>query len=92
MKNTYIHKHPTKGKNSYYILNFNFSGFSGKKGTELEKEFNDKIYESIHKCIHKYHFDAHIDKNVSAARMLSRFISQLHTYLKEHKLYVIIDE
>lgn len=91
-KDTYIHKHPTKERNSYYILNFNFSGFSNKKGEQLEKEFDDKVREAIKNCIEKYHFQVKVRENTSAARMFSNFISEMQYKEREGDFYVIIDE
>lgn len=89
---TYIHANPTKERNSYYILNFNFSGFSNKRGEELEKEFDDKVREAIENCIEKYDFPVKVRENISAARMLSNFISQMQHKERIGDFYVIIDE
>lgn len=91
-KDTYIHEHPTKEKNSYYILSFNFAGFTGKQGKELEQEFNEKVREGIKNCIEKYQFPVNVRENASAARALSRFISEMQYKVKDGYFYVIIDE
>lgn len=91
-KGTYIYDHPTQEKNSYYILNFNFSGFTGKISTELEKEFNIKVLKSIQACASKYKFQVELLKDMSAAQILGGFISDIQTQLQGKRLYVIIDE
>lgn len=91
-KGTYIHDFPTKEKNSYYILNFNFSGFTGRRSCDLEKEFNMKVLKSIQACISKYGFQIELLTTMSAAQILGGFISDVQMQLKGKRLYVIIDE
>lgn len=41
--NTYIGKNPTKEKNSYHILNFNFSGLRTDNKEALEESFTEVV-------------------------------------------------
>lgn len=91
-KDTYIGKHPTQLHNSYYILKFNFSGFSQMQGKDLEEEFKEKVKKAIELCIQRYGFNIELTKHMSAARLLSGFLSDVQTQLHGHKLYVIVDE
>lgn len=91
-KDTYIHEHPTKEKNSYYVLTFNFSGLTGKQGTALEEEFNEKVYKTIKEFKNSYGFDTEISKHLSAASMLNGLLSDIQIQLNGHDIYVIIDE
>lgn len=91
-KNTYIHEHPTKNRNAYYVLKFNFSGLTGKHGKELETEFSMKVLDSLRKFISYYNIDIMLLENNSAARILSRFFVDVEPYLKDRKIYFLIDE
>ena len=52
--NTYIGENPTKSKNSYHILRFNFSGISTNTVEEAIKGFKNSTIESIKLFIAKY--------------------------------------
>ena len=91
-QNTYIHEHPTKNRNAYYVLKFNFSGLTGKHGKELETEFSMKVLDSLRKFISYYDIDIMLLEHNSTARILSRFFVDVEPYLKNRKIYVLIDE
>ena len=64
-KDTYVYKHPTKEKNSYYILKFDFSGLTTTGGFEkIEKEFlkgrDDAGRNSLSKINSRYMFPEYI--------------------------------
>lgn len=86
-KDTYIGNHPTKEKNSYYILRFDFSGLNTNSVEMLEKEFSDRVYDTCIRFYKDYHIQQELEKR-SAAGILSQFLTML-----DHKpVYVIIDE
>lgn len=93
-KDTYVYNNPTKNKNNYYILKFDFSGiFSGEKESfDLEKEFKNTIKQSIEIFNKKYLTKIDVDFNNSPNGMLGEFITKFNSLNLEHKLYIIIDE
>ena len=54
--NTYIGKNPTKLKNSYHILRFNFSGIDTTNEETTIKGFKNKVASSIKLFVEKYGF------------------------------------
>ena len=89
---TYIHKHPTEKKNQYYVLKFNFAGLGNKQGDNLLTEFNMKVCDALYVFKEYYNIDVPILENVSASRTISRFFAQIHSSLKDKKIYTVIDE
>src|SRR5699024_2622609 len=55
--NTYIGKNPTKLKNSYYILKFNFSGINTSDEETTMQGFKRKVASSIRLFVDKYGLD-----------------------------------
>ena len=55
--NTYIGENPTKSKNSYHILRFNFSGISTNTVEEAIKGFREKVDLGIDRFVNKYGID-----------------------------------
>jgi hypothetical protein len=51
--NTYIGQHPTKEKNSYYVLKFNFSKLNTESKDTLEESFLRTINKSFRDFVHK---------------------------------------
>ena len=94
-KGLYIYDHPTEKKNSYYILNFNFSGMNvsdGKTLEEIEEAFNDKVYIACREFAKKYELEIKLNEDKNAAITLVDLLSQFKRLKKEHKIYIIIDE
>lgn len=89
---TYIHEQPTEKKNQYYVLKFNFAGLGNKQGDNLETEFNMKVCDALYVFKEYYTIDVPILENVSASRTISRFFAQIHSSLKDKKIYIVIDE
>lgn len=89
---TYIHEHPTEKKNQYYVLKFNFAGLGNKQGDNLQTEFNMKVCDALYVYKEYYNIDVPILENVSASRTISRFFAQIHSSLKDKKIYIVIDE
>ena len=89
---TYIGKNPTKLKNSYYILKFNFSGINTKDDETTMEGFKEKVIDAIQRFISKYELDFYINPELSTEGLLGSLITAFETQKREEKLYVIIDE
>ena len=56
-KDTYIGKNPTKQKNKYHILKFNFSGIDTSDVASTLNGFKNKVASSIRVFVEKYGMD-----------------------------------
>ncbi len=94
-KGLYIYENPTKKKNSYYILKFNFSGMNisgNKTESEIEKSFNEKVILGCTDFVNKYNFDIEIKKELNAAGILANLLQDFKSFEKPNKIYIIVDE
>ena len=93
-KDTYVYDNPTKNKNNYYILKFDFSGISSneKEIKDLEKEFTNRLIQGIEVFNKKYSTKVEVDSNNSPNGILGEFITKFNSLCLNHKLYIIIDE
>ena len=93
-KSTYIYNHPTKNKNNYYILKFDFSGMSNYDGSleDLIHKFNMILCVSINNFLDYYDLKYEIKDDLSPAEVLMCFLSFFKSLKLEKKLYIIIDE
>lgn len=94
-KGLYVYEHPTPYKNSYYVLQFNFSGIDVseyKSLDEIEKSFNNKIQDSLGKFISLNNLGITFDKTRTAAGMLSEVLTKFSELHKENNIYIMIDE
>ena len=75
-KDTYVFNNPTKNKNNYYILKFDFSGMTtaDKEKQDLEREFKNKIVSAIFKFNEHYSVDIQVDMNNTPNGMLLEFL------------------
>ena len=89
---TYIGKNPTRLKNSYYILRFNFSGIDTTNEETTMQGFKDKVVSSINIFIKKYNLDFFINENDSSEGILNNLLKAFYLQKNNEKLYVIIDE
>ena len=89
---TYIGKNPTKLKNSYYILKFNFSGIDTTNDETTIRGFKESVMISIEKFEKKYNMDFYINPELTAEGLLNSLIEAFKTQKNEEKIYVIIDE
>ena len=89
---TYIGKNPTKLKNSYYILRFNFSGINTKDEETTMLGFKEKVTASISDFIKNYNLDFYINPEMTSEGLLNNLIIAFKNQKPEEKLYVIIDE
>ena len=91
-KNTYIGKNPTKNKNRYCILRFNFSGISTETLEETRKGFNREVASSIELFVGKYKMDFFVNRNDEAEGILDNLFKAFLLQKPNDKIYVIIDE
>ena len=89
---TYIGKKPTKLKNKYHILKFNFSGIDTTNEETTIKGFKKEVASSIEVFIKKYGLDFYINTDDEAENILDNLIKAFGVQRAEEKIYVIIDE
>lgn len=91
----YIYDNPTKNKNNYYIMNFNFSGMLVDNSMELqdiEISFNELVRTYLEQFIERYKLDIVMEKTNSAAQMLRNCLSKFQGLHLSSNIYIIIDE
>ena len=89
--NTYIGQHPTKEKNSYYVLKFNFSKLNTESKDTLEESFLRTINKSFRDFVHKYKLNINYNNKGFPASVFEEFLSEV-SYVIDKPIYVIIDE
>ncbi len=89
---TYIGKEPTKLKNTYHILKFNFSGIDTTDEESTIKGFKSEVASSIKLFIDKYGLDFYINMEDEAENILDNLFKAFYIQRNEEKIYVIIDE
>ena len=89
---TYIGKNPTKLKNSYHILKFNFSGIDTTNDETTMKGFKNEVASSIKVFVDKYKMDFYINMDDEAENILDNLIKAFGIQKEKEKIYVIIDE
>ena len=90
--NTYIGKNPTKLKNSYCILRFNFSGINTENEENTMKGFKEKVSISIDGFTKKYGVDFFVNQEQTTEGITRSLIEAFKFQKPEEKIYVIIDE
>ena len=90
--NTYIGKNPTKLKNTYHILRFNFSGIDTANEETTILGFKNKVASSIKFFVERYNLDFFVNSNEEAENILDDLIKAFKIQKAEEKIYVIIDE
>ena len=90
--NTYIGKNPTKLKNIYHILKFNFSGIDTANDETTIKGFKNEVASSIKFFIEKYKIDFFVNMEDEAENILDNLIKAFNIQRNQEKIYVIIDE
>ena len=88
----YIGKNPTKLKNSYYILKFNFSGIDTSNEETTVKGFKREVSSSIKFFVEKYKLDFYINEESEAEDILDNLVKAFEIQRQNGKIYVIIDE
>ena len=71
---TYVGKNPTRLKNSYYILKFNFSGIDTTDEETTMRGFKNEVASSIKVFVEKYGLDFYINNEDEAESILSNLI------------------
>ena len=90
--NTYIGKKPTKLKNSYCILRFNFSGINTENEETTMKGFKEKVTISIEGFTKKYGIEFYINPEQTVEGMTRSLIEAFKIQKPQEKIYIIIDE
>ena len=90
--NTYIGKKPTKLRNSYCILKFNFSGINTETIETTMKGFKEKVSISIDGFTKKYGIDFYVNPEQTVEGIMRSLIEAFKLQKPEDKIYVIIDE
>ena len=90
--NTYIGKNPSKLKNSYCILRFNFSGIDTSTEETTIRSFKNSTIESIKLFIGRYGIDFFINENQDAEEILNSLFTAFSLQKDGELIYVIIDE
>ena len=90
--NTYIGKNPTKNKNSYCILRFNFSGIDTETEASTIRGFKNEVASSIEVFIHRYNLDFYVNKEDDAENILNNLFKAFYVQKAQDRIYVIIDE
>jgi len=86
----YIGEKPTKLRNSYYTLKFNFSGIDTRDSESTEEGFINNIKRDVEYFIEKYHFNSKI-RGKKASEIVTNFFKDIKGEIKG-KIYVLIDE
>ena len=88
----YIGKNPTKLRNSYCILRFNFSGIDTENEETTMKGFKEKVSISIDGFAKKYGVDFYVNQEQTTEGILRSLIEAFRLQKPDDKIYVIIDE
>ena len=91
-KDTYIGKKPTKLKNSYHILKFNFSGIDTSNEETTIKGFRKEVSSSIMQFVKKYGMDFYVNNDDEAENILDNLVKAFSIQKSNEKIYAIIDE
>ena len=91
-KNTYIGKNPTKQKNKYHILKFNFSGIDTTNEETTIKGFKNETASSIKVFVEKYGMNFIVNTEDEAEGILDNLVKAFNIQRRNEKIYVIIDE
>jgi len=89
---TYIGGHPTKNKNTYHIVRFNFSGIDTETIETTIAGFNREVASSIEVFVKKYGLDFYVNKEDEAENILDNLVKAFQIQKAEEKIYVMIDE
>ena len=91
-KDTYIGKNPTKLKNKYHILRFNFSGIDTSTEESTIKGFKNEVASSIEVFSKRYEIDFYTNQEDEAENILNNLLKAFYIQKSQEKIYVIIDE
>ncbi len=88
---SYIGKDPTPLKQSYYMLNFNFSGINTATKESTLQGFIKKVRKGVELFEERYQLDLEYDKTGYPSEIFDSFLTKLRSVL-DGKIYVLIDE
>jgi len=91
-KDTYVYNNPTKDKNNYYILKFDFSGIASDNVEVLEESFRKIVVVSVNEFISKYNLSINVDPNQKVYDYIREFLSSFTNLSLDNNIYIIIDE
>ena len=91
-ENTYIGKKPTKNKNTYHVLRFNFSGIDTNDEKTALHGFKREVASSINVFAKKYSLEFNINEKDEAEDILDNLFKEFIIQKRNEKIYVIIDE
>ena len=89
---TYIGKNPTKLRNRYHILRFNFSGISTEDEIATMKGFREKVEVSIKNFVQNYGIEFYFNPEQTTEGLLNSLFEAFRYQQSGEKIYVIIDE
>lgn len=89
--NTYIGQNQTQERNSYYVLNFNFSGLRTDSKESLEDSFYLAVKKGLDKFEDTYNIKLDYEKNTFVSSMFNSFLGKVESKINR-PIYVIIDE
>jgi hypothetical protein len=90
-KDTYIGQNPTKERNGYYILNFDFSGVTTHTKEQLEESFINITKNAFELFQNRYNIHFDYLQTGSAANIFEDFFTKVTTRI-DKPVYVLIDE
>ncbi|MCA0387771.1 MAG: ATP-binding protein [Bacteroidetes bacterium] len=84
-------------RNSYYILNFSFSGIETDVESEIKRKFEVEIRTALKSFLYKYGIgeDIEINQNLNidgSSELLRNFMTLFRKYKSDGKIYLLIDE
>ena len=89
---TYIGRNPTKLKNSYHILKFNFSGIDTATEESASNGFKKRVIANIGVFVEKYKLEFYINIEDEPENILDNLFKAFSIQKEQEKIYVIIDE
>ena len=88
----HIHQNPTRNRNNYYVLRFNFSGIQNTEMENLEQGFLRRVKTDAENFINRYKLNIKLNNVDSPASVLDSLLLGFMALNLEHKIYVMIDE
>ncbi len=88
---TYIGGNPTREKNKYYILKFDFSGINTSTRENLLEGFTERILTGLGNFKNRYKVDIEYDKEGMPSVIFERFLTNVNNKI-DGSIYVMIDE
>lgn len=87
----------TSLRNSYYTLNFNFSGIKTQTPENIEREFNSEVSTQILRFLNTYSLGSESDQEIflgglSSPELLRRFFTLFEKFAPTGKIFILIDE